>query len=81
MRERRYSNLKLVLKISQTVITYAEENIVTNHECKICMDKPLSVALKSCGHIVVCTDCVDKLPRNCPLCRKLIVGTLKIYLP
>ena len=79
-------NLVLDLKNSniKTGEAKTEAKVVTSeisNECKICMDKPLSVALKSCGHIVVCDDCVDKLPRNCPLCRKLIVGTMKVYLP
>ena len=57
------------------------EKTEIDYDCKICMDKQVSIALQSCGHIVCCDDCAPKLPRNCPLCRKLIVGKLKIYLP
>lgn len=57
------------------------EKTEIDYDCKICMDKQVSIALKSCGHIVCCDDCAPKLPRNCPLCRKLIIGKLKIYLP
>ena len=55
-------------------------NSVILQECKICMDKPLTnVALRPCGHIVFCEDCIKNLPRNCPICRKMIIDTLKIF--
>ena len=79
-------NLVLDLKSSdvnsnQEAQAKTDNEAEKNHECKLCMDKILTVALKPCGHIVVCENCVEKLGRNCPLCRKLIVGTLKVYLP
>ena len=62
-------------------VTAKIENEDVNHECKICLDKALAVALRPCGHIAVCEDCEEKLPKKCPICRKLIVGTLRVYFP
>ena len=53
----------------------------SNQECRICLDKPLCIALVPCGHIVACLDCEKKLPTDCPTCRNEITGTLKVYLP
>ena len=77
-------NLVLDLKNSDHGSEKAQEESECpkrSKECKICMDKDLSVALRPCGHIVVCEDCVGKLSRKCPTCRETIIGTLKIYLP
>ena len=77
-------NLVLDLKNSDGRSEQAQEKSESperSKECKICMDKDLSVALRPCGHIVVCEDCVGKLSRKCPTCRETIIGTLKIYLP
>ena len=77
-------NLVLDLKNSDGKSEQAQaesESPERSKECKICMDKDLSVALRPCGHIVVCEDCVGKLSRKCPTCRETIIGTLKIYLP
>ena len=57
------------------------ENDEVNKECKICMDRALAVALRPCGHVAVCEDCEEKLPKKCPICRKSIVGTLRVYFP
>ena len=77
-------NLVLDLKNSDDKSEQAQEESESperSKECKICMDKDLSVALRPCGHIVVCEYCVGKLSRKCPTCRETIIGTLKIYLP
>ena len=77
-------NLVLDLSNSKIKLDQAEVNIKnteTNYECKICMDKQLSVALKPCGHIVSCEDCMDKLPPECPLCRERTTGSMKVFLP
>ena len=79
-------NLILDLKSENIELKeYKENNTAGNtsiivQECKICMDKPLTnVALRPCGHIVFCEDCTENLPRNCPICRKMIIDTLKIF--
>ena len=75
-------NLVLDLKHSNTNSEPAQkqsEICDSNQECRICLDKPSCFALVPCGHICACEDCVKKLPKDCPICRNEITGTLKVY--
>ena len=47
-------------------------------ECKICMDKPIKVALNPCGH-TFCENCAKRT--HCAICRERIVEAQKIYIP
>ena len=58
-----------------------EEDIEANNKCVICLDKSLCVALRPCGHVIACFECAQKLPKECPICRKTISDTLRIYFP
>ena len=58
-----------------------EESTKSIEKCVICLDNPLEIALKACGHLVSCHDCAKRLPYECPICRSPIDGTLKIYFP
>ena len=53
----------------------------SSDKCVFCFDKVLNVALNPCGHVIACTDCEKKLPKNCPICRNVISNTLRIYFP
>ena len=50
-------------------------------KCLICFENPLELALQPCGHVCTCQKCGSKLPGECPMCRKKIQRTLKIYFP
>lgn len=47
--------------------------------CKVCLDEEVSIAYIPCGHIVTCVQCAAAL-EHCPLCRKSIKGTVRIFL-
>jgi hypothetical protein len=47
--------------------------------CKICMDEEVNIVFLPCGHLACCNSCAPAL-RNCPICRALIRGTVRIYL-
>ena len=52
------------------------------NECKICMERPLNAVLKNCGH-TMCFECASKMKKekkDCPTCRKKIMGFQKIFL-
>ena len=53
----------------------------TAPNCVVCLDKPLTHAVRPCGHFIACTDCAEKLPKECPICRRIISDTLKIFFP
>ena len=48
--------------------------------CKVCMDCEVSIVFLPCGHLVCCSSCAPAL-RTCPICRTLIRGTLRTYVP
>ncbi|KAI0216724.1 Baculoviral IAP repeat-containing protein 2, partial [Lamellibrachia satsuma] len=47
--------------------------------CKICMDDEAKILFLPCGHLCSCAKCAPAL-RNCPICRALIRGTVRVYL-
>ncbi|KAK2179127.1 hypothetical protein NP493_511g00010 [Ridgeia piscesae] len=49
-------------------------------QCKICMDDEAQILFLPCGHLCSCAKCAPAL-RNCPICRALIRGTVRVYLP
>ena len=72
-------NLVLDLKSAMKEQVQTEED--SRDKCVFCFDKVLNVALNPCGHVIACTDCEKKLPKNCPICRNVISNTLRIYFP
>ena len=59
------------------------KDVVTKNEeqklCKICMDDVICMVFFPCGHLISCTNCASSL-KICPICRKLIEGSLKTYM-
>lgn len=48
--------------------------------CKICHEEEVQVSFYPCKHIISCEGCVDSLPEKiCPMCRKPIQNTIKMY--
>ena len=54
--------------------------------CVVCQDARKCILLLPCRHICLCTECFDTIKgmprryRNCPLCRKKIADSMKVYL-
>ncbi|XP_023251657.1 E3 ubiquitin-protein ligase XIAP isoform X1 [Seriola lalandi dorsalis] len=48
-------------------------------QCKICMDKDISIVFIPCGHLVTCETCSKKLVK-CPICCGAILQKLKTYI-
>ncbi|KAK2182415.1 hypothetical protein NP493_354g00014 [Ridgeia piscesae] len=60
-----------------------EEKLETTEDqrlqCKICMDAEAKIVFLPCGHLCSCATCAPAL-RNCPICRALIRGTVRVFL-
>jgi hypothetical protein len=48
--------------------------------CVICEDRPITHCLLECGHLSFCNHCAPPLVgKECPLCRKVVTRTVRIY--
>ena len=74
-------NLVLDLKNCKSNQKAEKVEAESTDKCVICLDKPFTHALRPCGHLIACTDCAKKLPKECPICRRTISDTLKIFFP
>ena len=65
----------------ETLTQLTEENkrLKGKMLCKICMDEEVGVLFLPCRHLVCCEDCGAAV-KHCPICRTLIVGTVKPFL-
>ncbi|CAG2121256.1 unnamed protein product [Medioppia subpectinata] len=46
--------------------------------CKICLDREIGVVFLPCGHQLACTQCAPCVA-DCPICRKVIRGTVRTF--
>ncbi|XP_018010274.1 uncharacterized protein LOC108667727 [Hyalella azteca] len=52
-------------------------------ECVVCQDSERSMLLMPCGHLCLCRDCCRAIKNSsklCPVCRRRIVETHKVYI-
>lgn len=81
--ERRYQDeiaqLKKMRKKS------GHDNVRNNYEneemCVVCLTNPRECVVLNCGHVCLCLDCVEDLPRprKCPICRGFIDRVVPIF--
>jgi len=51
--------------------------------CIICSDQPRSHMFVPCGHMVTCSKCTEffsNQERDCPMCRNVIMSSVKVHL-
>ena len=65
---------KQVLTVERSQLL--EEN--GDRQCVVCWDRVSTVAINPCGHVCVCDAC-SGTQKECPLCRKRVVKTMRIF--
>jgi len=48
--------------------------------CVICLDKVRTILFQPCNHLVCCTKCSKIVNSKCPICRKEITSSLRVYM-
>ena len=47
--------------------------------CKVCLNADVEVVFLPCAHLVVCKNCAPNLC-SCPVCRRRINETIKVFM-
>jgi hypothetical protein len=47
--------------------------------CKICIENQIDTVLLRCKHLVVCNSCAEKID-YCPVCRRTIFASMKVFI-
>jgi len=68
---------------NQKKLSREVETLKKSLTCSVCMVEEVSQVLMPCGHVSCCNDCVTKInqsyPKTCPICRKKIINSQKVY--
>jgi hypothetical protein len=51
----------------------------TDAMCAVCLAATVTHVLVPCGHACFCTECVEQLPNQCPICRANIALKVRLY--
>ena len=62
-----------------SLISKENRQLKERNLCKICLDNEICILFIPCRHVATCEECADAI-KQCPICRALIVGTLKTFL-
>jgi hypothetical protein len=66
-------------------LSYRCKKIQYSELCSVCLEREKNTAFFRCGHKCVCEQCADKILSmgkdydKCPICRRQVVGKLRIY--
>ena len=65
---------------SDQVSSSEEASQVSQSEmCSICYSRKSNIAMIPCGHSNFCKQCAVKFDTECPVCRTLITGKIKLF--
>ena len=69
----------VVLPLQQPESRHAIDDDDASVDCSVCMERPASILMAPCGHVVVCPSCWCKVrdaDRKCPTCRQSVEGVI-----
>lgn len=73
-------NLKIIIQNQNIIINEFKDSL----KCSICYDNNINILFYPCNHTIMCNICYEefnKYDNKCPLCKKRILSSSKIYLP
>ncbi len=73
-----YKQWNMLRDIVLTIRAASTGSAGNTPNCSVCIEDPVAAALTACGH-TYCLNCLRQLGRQCPICRKAIQGSIKIY--
>lgn len=73
-----YKQWNMLRDIVLSVRAASVGSVSNTPNCGVCIEDPVAAALTGCGH-TFCLNCLRQLGRQCPICRKAISGSIKIY--
>jgi len=50
-----------------------------DHLCVVCISAPKTHICVPCGHKCCCQNCIDRIGKDCPICRKSVQMCIKIF--
>ena len=65
-------------------IRQLKENLDNRTKCTICFDEILNIAFIPCFHLASCQKCAHQIlstTSKCPICRRDVHNSTKIYIP
>lgn len=76
----RYVDNEIVARIVEAPPPKAEAEAREDGErpCSVCLEAAVEVALRPCGHAVLCRECA-KAVSTCPVCRAGVRGRLRVF--
>ena len=71
------------LKMMKMPLEESKKQVESNREvkCIVCFENLLELAFLPCGHVCTCQKCGLELMNECPICRKKIFSSMKIFFP
>ena len=67
----------------QELLRLRRKNAQDGDRCCVCLNNPLEILVKPCGHICICFQCSQQLQiqsPKCPICRENVTSTERVYI-
>ena len=83
----RSDNFTKILAKPSEVVDLEEEggavdtSTLLHGTCCICLSEKASQAVIPCGHMALCDACSQRPHSTCPICRRRVLGHLRVYTP
>ena len=60
-------------------IAARESQCLASDMCSVCMERPKTMVAIPCGHYAMCSECSNRYPTKCAICRQSVREWVRIY--